>query len=243
MPVSNCSVFLGDVNGDGKLDLIEGNYGKNRLYLNAPAAPPTVTTQPVSNIGATTATGNRNITDFGSSNPTAHGFVWDTNPNPTTSLTTKIDKGAATQTGEFTAKITGLTPGTKYFVRAYVTNEITTAYGDDKEFTTPSSLRLVCHSTIGVSGKAEVDTAEVDVEYHSGNAKKIKGCEIKVTYDASIVKYAGKKNEHANLKMQMYTMTSEEQSRLTGSLAPSSGRAKFSPYKADYFRCRLRKDC
>ncbi len=39
---------------------------------------PTVTTQAVTNITTTTATGNGNITRLGVPNPTQHGVVWST---------------------------------------------------------------------------------------------------------------------------------------------------------------------
>ena len=96
---------------------------------------PTVTTQAVTNITTTTATGNGNITSLGIPNPTQYGMTWDTLPNPTIALTTKTAQGVPSGTGAFTSNITGLTPGTLYHVRAYVTNAAGTAYGDDVTFT------------------------------------------------------------------------------------------------------------
>ncbi|MDY6987932.1 MAG: DUF4347 domain-containing protein, partial [Thermodesulfobacteriota bacterium] len=46
---------------------------------------PTVTTQAVTDIGLTTATGNGTITDLGYEDPTQHGVCWSTNESPTTS--------------------------------------------------------------------------------------------------------------------------------------------------------------
>ena len=37
--------------------------------------------------------------------------------------------------GQFSSNITGLTPGTLYYVRAYATNTDGTAYGDEVNFT------------------------------------------------------------------------------------------------------------
>ena len=96
---------------------------------------PTVTTQAASEIAATTATGNGNITDLGDPNPTQYGVCWSTSANPTT-LDSKTEEGAASATGAFTGNMTGLTPGTEYHYRAYATNSVTTVYGADQTFST-----------------------------------------------------------------------------------------------------------
>ena len=99
-------------------------------------AMPSVTTQNMSNLAATTATANGNITSLGSSNPTEYGVVWGTGTNPTTALTTKTTLGAASATGAFTSSLTGLSPNTTYYVRAYATNREGTSYGNEVSFTT-----------------------------------------------------------------------------------------------------------
>ena len=98
---------------------------------------PAVTTQAATDLGATAATGNGNITDLGTSNPTAHGVCWSTSADPTVDLETKTDEGPTTTTGAFTSEITGLTPNTTYHYRAYATNDEGTGYGADTTFTTP----------------------------------------------------------------------------------------------------------
>ena len=103
----------------------------------------TVTTQAVSNISASAATGNGNITDLGVPNPTQYGVVWSTSTNPTVALTTKTAQGAASSTGAFTSSITGLAAITKYYVKAYATNTAGTSYGDEVTFTTPPVIIYV----------------------------------------------------------------------------------------------------
>ena len=95
---------------------------------------PTVTTQAVTAITTTTATGNGNVTVLGVPNPTQHGVVWGLALNPTTA-DSKTTDGAVSATGAFTSAITGLTPGTLYHVRAYATNTVGTSYGGDVTFT------------------------------------------------------------------------------------------------------------
>ncbi len=105
------------------------------IILNNFTTPSTVTTQAVSSIATTTATGNGNITALGSTNPTAHGVCWNTTGTPTIS-DSKVDNGAASATGAFTSAMTSLLPNTTYYVRAYATNTAGTSYGTQVNFTT-----------------------------------------------------------------------------------------------------------
>ncbi len=107
-------------------------YGEDVTFTTLLA--PIVTTQPVTAITATTATGNGNVTRLGIPNPTQHGMVWSTSANPTTA-DSKTTDGAVSAIGAFTSNITGLTPGTTYYVRAYVTNDAATVYGEQVNFT------------------------------------------------------------------------------------------------------------
>lgn len=100
---------------------------------------PTVTTGAATDVAQTTATANGNITDLGSPDPTQHGFVWDTEANPTVALETRTEQGAASSTGAFTGSLTGLAADTTYHVRAYATNTAGTSYGDDITFTTQAA--------------------------------------------------------------------------------------------------------
>jgi methionine-rich copper-binding protein CopC len=111
------------------------SYGTASNFTTLKA--PTVTTQAVSNIGTTNATGNGTITDLGNPNPTAYGICYGTTTNPDITGS-KVDKGAASATGAFTAQLTGLTFGTTYHARAFATNNAGTVYGTDVMFTTNS---------------------------------------------------------------------------------------------------------
>ena len=119
--------------------------GANRrfsIYATYTAAPteeaPTVTTQAVSSIAQTTATGNGNVTDDGGATVTERGVCWGTSTNPT--IAGSHAAAAAGGEGAFTADITGLSAGTHYYVRAYATNSVGTSYGDNVEFTTGASI-------------------------------------------------------------------------------------------------------
>ncbi len=112
-----------------------GEVEDYQVQIIAAASLPVVTTQAVTDITQTTATGNGNVTSLGVPNPTQHGVVWSTSANPTTA-NSKTTDGAVSATGAFTSSITGLTAGTLYHVRAYATNTAGTAYGEDVTFTT-----------------------------------------------------------------------------------------------------------
>jgi uncharacterized protein (TIGR02145 family) len=106
--------------------LKDGNQGT--------AVLPVLTTTTVTAIASTTATSGGNITSDGGASVTARGVCWSTSLNPTTALITKTTNG--TGTGSFTSSLTGLTANTTYYVRAYATNSVGTAYGTQVSFTT-----------------------------------------------------------------------------------------------------------
>ncbi len=94
---------------------------------------PTVTTSAVTGITQTAATSGGNVTSSGGSTVTARGVCWDTLPAP---VVTGNHTTNGTGTGSFVSSITGLTQGTHYYVRAYATNGLGTAYGNELTFTT-----------------------------------------------------------------------------------------------------------
>ncbi|TSA29402.1 MAG: hypothetical protein D4R67_02035 [Bacteroidetes bacterium] len=94
---------------------------------------PTVTTGLISAITQTSAIAGGNVTSAGGSAVTARGVCWSTNPGPTTASGKTSD---STGTGVFISTLTGLTPNTTYYMRAYATNSKGTGYGNEKTFST-----------------------------------------------------------------------------------------------------------
>ncbi len=109
---------------------------------------PTVTTQAMSAITATTAAGGGNVTSDGGSPVTARGICWSTNTNPTLANSFTTDGSG---TGAFISNITGLLPSTTYYMRAYATNGIGTAYGNEVNFTT-TAIPNNCGSVTDIDG-------------------------------------------------------------------------------------------
>ncbi|MBR6174575.1 MAG: fibrobacter succinogenes major paralogous domain-containing protein [Bacteroidales bacterium] len=97
--------------------------------------PGVVTTDSVAkSIYSTTVICGGNVLDLGSvPGSNSHGICYSTSPNPTTSSSVA---GAGSGMGAFNVKLTGLTPSTTYYFRAYVTNARGTTYGAEWTFTT-----------------------------------------------------------------------------------------------------------
>jgi uncharacterized protein (TIGR02145 family) len=81
-----------------------------------------------------------NIPDSGGKTITQRGIVYSTTENPTT-LNDKILSG--TGIGEFSITITGLTQKTTYFVRAFASNEVGTAYSNQIKLTTNTASTTI----------------------------------------------------------------------------------------------------
>jgi uncharacterized protein (TIGR02145 family) len=94
-----------------------------------------VTTIEITQVTRDTAQGGGEITDDGGAAITRRGVVWSAAENP--SMNNK--DGSTTDgagTGRFKSDITRLSPGTTYFVRAYVESAAGMAYGNQVSFTT-----------------------------------------------------------------------------------------------------------
>jgi uncharacterized protein (TIGR02145 family) len=97
---------------------------------------PTVTTSATTDIDGLNATSGGTVTSEGSEPVTARGVCWSTIGTPKISDDKTID---GTGAGTFTSTLSGLTPVTKYYIRAYATNSVGTGYGDTLSFITVSN--------------------------------------------------------------------------------------------------------
>ena len=111
-------ILAGDQTSTGEQTYIwYGGSGHLEMSLSGTGettTEPTVTTQAVTSIDKTTATGNGNITDDGGATAT-RGMCWDTSSGP---LITDSHATNGTGEGAYTVAMTGLDAGTKYYVRA-----------------------------------------------------------------------------------------------------------------------------
>jgi hypothetical protein len=114
------------------------SYGGDSVFTtSAISTIPAITTTAVSAITTTTAGSGGTISNDGGAAVTVRGVCWSTAANPTIALSTKTTDGAGI--GTFTSAITGLSANTTYHVRAYATNSVGTAYGNDVTFITNNS--------------------------------------------------------------------------------------------------------
>ena len=94
---------------------------------------PRVITKSIGSITKTTAICGGEVRNDGNDEVIARGVCWSTNPNPTIADAHTTD-GAGL--GFYSGRIQGLVLGATYYVRAYATNYVGTAYGNQLSFTT-----------------------------------------------------------------------------------------------------------
>jgi plastocyanin len=105
-------------------------------FTSSATSFPSLTTTAPSSVTATTASSGGDITDDNGSDITERGVCWSITANPTIA---DLHTSDGTGKGAFTSNLTGLTEGTKYYVRAYATNSAGTSYGNEVNFTTTSA--------------------------------------------------------------------------------------------------------
>jgi len=122
-------------------------YGAQLSYTTLALTTPTLTTNAVYNISHITAMSGGNINDDGGSALFERGVCWSLNSTPTIADQTDPQ---GTAVGNFNALMSGLTPNTQYYVRAYAINAQGTGYGNELSFTT-NTLSLASISTTAPS--------------------------------------------------------------------------------------------
>ncbi|NCV86907.1 MAG: hypothetical protein EBW14_13805, partial [Oxalobacteraceae bacterium] len=155
------------------------------LTVNTPASLATVTTTSATSITATGATTGGNVTADGGAAVTVRGVAYGTSQSPTISGTTTSN---GTGTGSFSSTLTGLTSSTVYYVRAYATNSVGTAYGSQVSFTTQSAVAAPVVVLGQVTGcRGTVVTVPITVQ----NFTNIGAVSLDLLYDSTKLTYTG----------------------------------------------------
>lgn len=115
------------------------------VYITKEESYAGISTLPVDSINGSVAISGGICSSEGSSAVTAVGICWDTKPGPTT-LRSRTWEGAGT--GQFRSVMNNLQPSTTYYVRAYATNALGTAYGNEMSFKTPTGWTFVSNPNL-----------------------------------------------------------------------------------------------
>ena len=107
---------------------------------------PSLSTTAVSSIGPTSAISGGNVISDGNTDIIVRGVCWDTKKWPSNQGDRTTDGYGI---GQFTSSVTGLKPNTLYYIRAYATNKVGTAYGNQLTFTsTEFSIPILTTNTV-----------------------------------------------------------------------------------------------
>jgi hypothetical protein len=119
--------------------ICRNGYGSDLTFTTASSIP-TVTTAAVTSLNQPSAISGGKVTSTGGAAVTARGVCWSTSSSPTISGAHTTDGSG---NGTFTSSITGLSPNTIYYLRAYATNSVGTAYGNQLTFSTTNETGTV----------------------------------------------------------------------------------------------------
>jgi uncharacterized protein (TIGR02145 family) len=107
-----------------------------------------VSTGEITNLLTNTADASGQVIDLGDG-AIQHGHCWAKIANVDVSVSTKTQLGAPTGAGGFTSQLTSLDAGTKYYIKAYLSDGATTVYGKEINFiTTAASAPTLTTSAI-----------------------------------------------------------------------------------------------
>lgn len=130
------------------------------VYAVTPVEMPTVVTEPVNTIQHTSAVLNATITNPDNLAITNKGFEWK--------VSTASDYAQVPGTGNdstFTCTLANLTSNTDYTVRAYITCNETTIYGNEETFTT---LADQCNAPTNINGYVSDTTVHLSWNWTHG---------------------------------------------------------------------------
>ena len=195
------------------------SYGVSKsfttLEANSGNTVPVVTTNPVSAITTTSAVCGGNVTSDGGLAITRRGICWSTSPHPVLNTGNAADNHQY-ETGSYSCTMTGLSPNTTYYVRAFAVNDKGTGYGEDKIFTTTQAttsgwLTYYDDSDLHAWGLTHGGDDEWAVMFPASDLVDYEGTfitkvhvYINVTGRYTLKIYEGGTNEPTSLKKSMY---------------------------------------
>ena len=139
----------------------------------------------------TSASITAEITVDGGAEITARGVCWDMDHDPDILGNCTVD---GTGIGEFVSSITGLSPMTTYYVRAYGANLAGTSYGDEISFTTEDTFPIFSNVIVSlISNNSATITWDTDIATSS-----------KVSYGLTPGLGGGRTTEEENVEERVF---------------------------------------
>lgn len=136
------------------------------------ATVPELTTAVVTQITLNSGLSGGTIISDGGEDITEKGVCWSTATNPTIADSKTSDgKGSA----NFVSNMVGLAEGTPYYVRAYATNSVGTAYGNEVTFTTNQVSAAVLTTTVATNLTSTTATAGGNITDAGGGTISARG--------------------------------------------------------------------
>ena len=156
------------------------------LTVTSASSLASLTTTAVSSITSSNAATGGNVTSDGGAVVTARGVAYGTSSNPTTSGSSTSN---GTGTGVFTSQLSGLSASTNYFVRAYATNSVGTAYGNQVTFTTLVSASTDIVIALGQASGCRGTSVTIPITVQ--NFLNIGAVSLDLPYDTTALTYTG----------------------------------------------------
>ena len=122
---------------------------------------PTVVTNDVTDVTPNSAQCGGNVTANGGVAITSRGVCYSKTSNPTIS---DLLVNGGTGTGPFTCSLTGLDENTTYYVRAYATNSVGTAYGIQKSLKTNGGPTVTTGSVSSITSHSAICSGNVTAD-------------------------------------------------------------------------------
>ncbi|TCC96045.1 fibrobacter succinogenes major paralogous domain-containing protein [Pedobacter hiemivivus] len=140
-------------------------YGEELSFTTLPAILASITTTAAITTSATAASSGGRIENNGGAIVTTRGLYWSTQPNfnpDTVTVHKTVEHGAFM--GSFTAQLSGLKEYTVYYVLAYATNSVGTAYGNLVSFVTPQLATLTTLYTTAIGSTSAISGGDISDE-------------------------------------------------------------------------------